>query len=194
VREAGYKVRSRALTTTLFARLFLGDIFLHGLGGGKYDELTDAIMRDFYNIEPPAYLVLTGTMHLPFPKLAVSEEDTRRLHIRKRDLWWNPQRHVQGSSNQAERLKEAKNDLINQPVASAQERRDRFEKLRMITEELRPFVQEEENKTRQALDRKAEELRIQQIQSRRDYAFCLFPKEILKPFCERFLTVGLRGQ
>ena len=29
----GIKVRTRALTTTLFARLVLSDVFLHGIGG-----------------------------------------------------------------------------------------------------------------------------------------------------------------
>src|SRR5262249_52760991 len=37
----GFKVRFRALTTTLYARLLLGDLFIHGIGGAKYDELTD---------------------------------------------------------------------------------------------------------------------------------------------------------
>src|SRR5262249_37449043 len=54
--QRGIKVRPRALTNTLFARLFLADLFVHGLGGGKYDELTDAIIRRFHGIEPPAFL------------------------------------------------------------------------------------------------------------------------------------------
>ncbi|HEY1861452.1 MAG TPA: hypothetical protein VGG61_13915, partial [Gemmataceae bacterium] len=44
----GYKVRSRALTNTLYARLFVADLFIHGIGGGRYDELTDEISRRFY--------------------------------------------------------------------------------------------------------------------------------------------------
>ena len=36
----GIKLRSRALTTTMFVRLFLADAFLHGIGGAKYDEVT----------------------------------------------------------------------------------------------------------------------------------------------------------
>ena len=52
----GFKVRTRALTTTLFARLFLADLFIHGIGGAKYDELTDAILRRFYGFEPPRFL------------------------------------------------------------------------------------------------------------------------------------------
>ena len=41
-----------ALTLTLFARVCLGDFFIHGIGGGKYDEVTDAIIRDYFGIEP----------------------------------------------------------------------------------------------------------------------------------------------
>ena len=37
----GIHLRSRALLTTLAARLLLGDLFLHGIGGAKYDRLTD---------------------------------------------------------------------------------------------------------------------------------------------------------
>jgi hypothetical protein len=39
--ERGIRLRTRALTTTLFARLFLADLFVHGIGGSKYDEMTD---------------------------------------------------------------------------------------------------------------------------------------------------------
>ena len=68
---AGLKVRSRALTNTLFARLFLSDLFIHGIGGGKYDELTDDIIRRFYECEPPDFLVLSATRLLPLPAVPV---------------------------------------------------------------------------------------------------------------------------
>jgi hypothetical protein len=90
----GVKVRSRALMTTLFARLFLGELFIHGIGGGKYDELTDAIIRDFYQMEPPEFLVLTGTLLLPLPALSARRPDCRRWARELRDLRWNPERHL----------------------------------------------------------------------------------------------------
>ena len=31
----------------------LSDLFIHGIGGAKYDELTDEIIRRFFGIEPP---------------------------------------------------------------------------------------------------------------------------------------------
>ncbi len=55
----GIRLRTRALTTTMFARLFLGDLFVHGIGGAKYDELGDEIVRGFFRLEPPAFLTLS---------------------------------------------------------------------------------------------------------------------------------------
>jgi hypothetical protein len=183
----GYKIRTRALTTTLFARLFLGDIFLHGLGGGKYDELTDEIMRQFYDIEPPSFLILTGTLLLPFSRMPVSKDDRCRLHALERDLWWNPQRHLENKALKSLELGDEKNRWIARVAVNASERRTRYETLRKLTGELRPFVQDEEKQTRLKLERTAHDLRIQQICTRRDYAFCLYPEDRLWAFCGQFL-------
>jgi hypothetical protein len=184
---SGYKVRTRALTTTLFARLFLGDIFLHGLGGGKYDELTDEIMRRFYNMEPPAFLVLTGTLLLPLPRPPVSEDDRRRWHSLERDLWWNPQRHLNDAAPVARELSEEKRRWIQRPAISSKESRQRFETLRQLTGQLRPFVRDQEEQARLALEHAAHNLRIMRSRGRRDYAFCLYPEEDLRSFCAQLL-------
>src|SRR5207248_3303699 len=34
----GIKLRTRALLTTMSARVLLGDLFVHGIGGAKYDQ------------------------------------------------------------------------------------------------------------------------------------------------------------
>jgi hypothetical protein len=41
--QRGVKIRPRALMTTMYARLVLSDLFIHGIGGAKYDEVTDNI-------------------------------------------------------------------------------------------------------------------------------------------------------
>jgi hypothetical protein len=61
----GVKIRSRALVTTLWARLVLGDLFIHGIGGGNYDCLTDRIIERFFNRQPPGFMILSATLHLP---------------------------------------------------------------------------------------------------------------------------------
>ncbi len=75
LRDAGVKIRSRALLTTLWARLALGDLFIHGIGGAKYDEVTNLLMERFFGVEPPAFLVLSGTLYLPIEcRQAASDE------------------------------------------------------------------------------------------------------------------------
>ncbi len=148
----GYKIRTRALTTTLFARLFLGALFVHGLGGGKYDELTDELMRRFYQVEPPAFLVLTGTLLLPFPGVQVTRDDQHRLQSLDRDLHWNPQRHLPDHDPTAGNLAEEKKRWIERPADAPAVKRARFEALRRLTSALRPFVQEDEKQARLALE------------------------------------------
>ncbi len=48
--ERGIRFRTRALTTTLFARLCLADLFVHGIGGAKYDEMTDRLIARFFGL------------------------------------------------------------------------------------------------------------------------------------------------
>ncbi len=44
----GIKLRTKALITTLVARVLLGDLFMHGIGGAKYDAVTDLICEAFF--------------------------------------------------------------------------------------------------------------------------------------------------
>ena len=86
----GWKVRPRALTLTLFTPIGFADGFIHGIGGGKYDEVTDDIMRRFFQIEPPGYAVVSAMIRLPIAK----SRGRKKLHAAERairDLDWNPQ-------------------------------------------------------------------------------------------------------
>lgn len=63
---AGVRIRPRALITTMYARLMLSDLFIHGIGGGKYDQVMDRIISEFFDLTPPPFLVASATMYLPF--------------------------------------------------------------------------------------------------------------------------------
>ncbi len=65
----GVRIRPRALMTTLWARLALGDLMIHGIGGAKYDWVTDRLMERFFGLRPPGFLVLSATLHLPIGRL-----------------------------------------------------------------------------------------------------------------------------
>ena len=90
-------LRPRALTLTAFVRLFLADYFVHGIGGAKYDRVTDGWIRRFYQVEPPTYACVSATMHLglgEFPKPAEIAPQLKGLQQRRRDLQFNPQRYL----------------------------------------------------------------------------------------------------
>jgi hypothetical protein len=181
----GLCVRSRALTNTLFARLFLADLFVHGIGGGKYDELTDEIIRRFYNVEPPDYLVISGTRLLPLPLAPVNAFDCQRLAHEVRDVYWNPQRHLPRESSNA--LIAEKQSWIERQPKNKEERRERFEKLREITATLREPLLREENALQAELATCRRQLEINAVLRRRDYAFVLYPEALLRDFCTQFV-------
>ena len=64
-REHQIRIAPRALTLTMFFRLFLADQFVHGIGGGRYDQVTDAVIEKFFEIEAPAFSVTTATLFFP---------------------------------------------------------------------------------------------------------------------------------
>ena len=56
----------------------------------KYDEVTDLLMERFFGIEPPGFLVLSGTLYLPIEDHRVASKATRarsgRAALAKRGL------------------------------------------------------------------------------------------------------------
>jgi hypothetical protein len=187
---AGHKIRTRALTTTMFARLLLADLFLHGIGGALYDEITDEIMHRFYGIEPPSFLTLSATLLLPFPRFAADERACLDLAHTLRDLHWNPQRHVAEASLEraSKELADARRAWTARVEADRAGRRRRFEAIRALNRGLRPFLYERERSLAQRLQACRADAAANQILARRDYAFCLYPEAELRPFLRQFLN------
>jgi hypothetical protein len=181
-------INPRALTTTLLVRLVFADVFIHGIGGAKYDEVTDEIIRRYFGMEPPAYMVVSGTLRLPFPAFPVTADDRRRLQRRLRDVEWNPQKCVSSDAPEVPELIALwRKWSVTEPETRAG-RRERFRALRWINEQLQALVPASERETVQAeLARVESELSANAILRRRDYAFCLYPEELLRPFCTQFL-------
>ena len=95
-------LRPRALALTLWARLFAADLFIHGIGGAKYDRITDDLIEHYFDVEPPAMACVSATLHLPLPRRPVTIDDWRAAVRRRRDLRYNPQRYVAASPESAD--------------------------------------------------------------------------------------------
>ena len=126
----GVRLRTRALTTTMFARSLLADLFFHGIGGAKYDELGDEVARDFFGVEPPPFLTLSMTLRLGLPEDPAGADGLRAVARELRDLTFNPDRHLVGEPPPEVRdLVDAKRRAIAGPQET---HADRVARLRAI--------------------------------------------------------------
>jgi hypothetical protein len=181
---------TRALTTTMFIRLCVADLFIHGIGGAKYDEVTDDIIRRYFGIEPPEYLVVTGTLHLPFSRFEATPARRQGLLAFGRNLHWNPQRFVDMTDPTYANLHDEKMEWLARKPQTHAERRERYRMLLRLTEALRPAVAKQEAELQIAVNRCDQELAANEILFRRDYPFVLYPDEKLKPFCTQLLNLN----
>jgi hypothetical protein len=65
LRKHGLRLSPRALTLTWVLRLLMADQFVHGIGGGQYDQVLDELIASFLGIEPPRFSVTTATLYFP---------------------------------------------------------------------------------------------------------------------------------
>ena len=191
----GYRLRTRALTTTLFTRLFLADLFVHGIGGAKYDEMTDRLIARFFGITPPSFLALSATYQLPFDvpteNAAKSVSEVQR---ELRALEFNPERSLDGEAKASvQELIDEKQALIGeqhrvnsgkQLGASQREHHRRgmfrYRRLQELNSELRNLTNQRRIELTDDLEKSRRETLRQRTLKNREFSFCLFPEETLK--------------
>ncbi len=178
--QQGLRFRTRALTTTLFTRLCLADLFIHGIGGAKYDAMTDRLCEQLFGLPAPRFATVSATFHLPLGKESHAEGLTEQQLVHQlRDLSFNPDRHLMaapGSVNAA--LIHEKRDLIASLIArrpTAVETR-RIEQINAL---LAPCTREQRESWQ--FDRESLRLRlaIESIQHDREFSWCLHSREEL---------------
>ncbi len=134
------RLRTRALTTTLFSRFLLGDLFIHGIGGSKYDELGDEIARRFLGIEPPTFLTVSLTQRLGLPEDSTATDPSELLR-RIRSLHHNPDRYLhEPYPDELRILIRHKQELIAAPVSTHRERKNRCIAIRACNLAMQPWV------------------------------------------------------
>ena len=132
----GWRLRPRALILTIWARLLLADLLIHGIGGAKYDRISDAIIADYYGIAPPHLACVSATLFMDLPVNAVTPEVVRHLRHAIRDLRFNPQRNLPGGldldpliAQRTDALQRAA-DLRRNDRRNRQARRQAFNRIR----------------------------------------------------------------
>jgi hypothetical protein len=88
-------VLPRAITLSLFLRLFICDLFVHGTGGGRYDRITEKVIERFFHCHAAPITVATATLHLEArADFALHSRTRKELHEEERRLNFDPVRFL----------------------------------------------------------------------------------------------------
>jgi hypothetical protein len=90
--SAAAAIAPRAVALTLFERMFVADLFIHGLGGARYDAVTDELARRLYGVEPPPFVTASMTLYLPLGLRIVTDADLAAARRMVTDAEHNPDR------------------------------------------------------------------------------------------------------
>jgi hypothetical protein len=182
----GWQLRPRALALTIWARLLLADLFIHGIGGAKYDRISDAIIADYYGLTPPHMGCVSATLHLtlggrgPCRASGATLQTIRALRHSLRDLQWNPQRNLSPSRDSAPLVARRAEAVRHASWLREQRRHDRkaraaaFRRIREINAALLAGQQDALAAGRRELERGLANLKQSEIARGREYFFGLF--------------------
>ena len=180
----GVKIRPRALLNTLYCRLLLSDLFIHGIGGAKYDQLTDEIISGFFGLEPPVYCVATGTLRLPVERPAVDVNDARALAQELRRMTYHPETFVdQHARNQPDIAHwiEQKRTWV-ETEQTRDNARERYLAIRSANAALQPVLENHRTATLRHQIEVSAALRADALLGSREWSFCLHEEESLREF------------
>ncbi|MGH2349306.1 MAG: hypothetical protein ACRDFT_07580, partial [bacterium] len=193
---AALAIRPRALTLTAFTRLCAADLFVHGVGGGRYDRVTDDVIREFFGVEPPRYAVATATLHLTLAPLDAGAE-LQRLRRRLLEVQHNPERLLPDPTGPQRALIDEKWSLIgsiDHGALGRRARREATQRIREINEILATTLGSERAATEQALAAVRDAAESEAVATARTYPFCFFPPQAVDDLVAAQFEEPVRGR
>lgn len=175
----GVFIRPRALTTTLFSRLILSDLFIHGIGGAKYDQLTNLIAQRFFEVQLPDYQTVTATLKLPTSLDLVSRVELKDLDRELRDLRFHPERFIDEPSDLVKELIAQKRAWAFGESAFPKSR-ERHVAIDSLNQQLIDYASPTVDLLEERRANSREKLRVSEILSSREFSFCLFDLSIIE--------------
>ena len=179
--SSGFAIRPRALTNTLFLRLFACDCFVHGIGGAKYDQITDLLMGDLFACETPGLITASQTIRLPVQTEFVTEAQISQERQLLRQMYFHPERFLEVADRENPQVSSAEENKRKWTARELPrgERLGRHQQIGVANAVLRSFLQEKMAARRNFLVGLEERLPAARIFASREWSFCLFPYDLL---------------
>jgi hypothetical protein len=182
----GILVAPRAVTLTLYSRMFLADLFIHGIGGARYDAVTDAVALRWYGVEPPAYVVASMTLYLPIGVHMVTDEEVARAHDDVNRLKHNPDQMLEridfddpSERASAQSLMVEKRGLVVEIGAPDADKKTLSKRIREVNDELSAMLEPLRVDIEERLEHLVAEQAAAEVLTDRTYPFCFWsPSEV----------------
>jgi hypothetical protein len=188
--EHAIRFRPRAIITTLVARMLVADVFVHGIGGAAYDQITDEIVRRLTGCDPPRYAIVSGTLRLPAAACydgshALDPEGRlAEVHHLLRDLEFHPERHLQPLDGQPDAIRDLVAEkwrwIDTHPTVTLAQRRCR--EIRAANSRLAVHTQPLRHELLSRVGPLATAMRARNVLASRALPWCFFAEKTLKTF------------
>ncbi len=179
----GVCLRPRALVTTMYCRLVLCQMFLHGIGGSKYDQLNDMIIHRFFGIQPPVYYTFSSTHHLPVGLSNVRPIDLANVKNQIRGLEFHPENHLTSNGQEFSKYQLEKSELLAS-IPDRHQKSDWHQRLEQCNRNMQPAVDAQRTALLEQQTEFKRQLAINKILGSREFSFCLFPETIVDELIE----------
>ena len=156
-----FRIRPRALAMTMFFRLFCCDLFIHGMGGARYEPVNDGIIREFFGVEPPGWAAASATLRVKPATPPPPQDDADELRQRVHRMKTTPERFVGElipDDAEASGLARRRTELLDLSGLSKRESKRAFEESKRIAarlqERLAPHILAAEKELMRAEERR----------------------------------------
>ncbi len=179
ITSGSLKIRPKAITLTIYLRLFVLDLFIHGVGGAKYDTITDKIIERFYGIAPPGYACISATLGLDVPIENPQEKIdviTKKIRLAEQ----NPEKAAGEERKEIAHLVAEKNRLVKKMAFPETDRKTTGLIIRKLNDEMKTLMAPEINRLKEQLSSLEESMSEWETARARDYPFFLTDPQKLR--------------
>jgi len=184
--SANWKLRPRALVTTMYARMILSDLFIHGIGGAKYDQLGDQIVKRFFGVTAAEMMVVSATVMLPSFGISNSTESVQSIRQRIRDTRFAPETFSDSVDLSVSLLARKKQLLAGVPSSGS--RLAWYHEMKAVNQVLATQLIDERVHLESQLQIAKQEAASMTILGSREHSFCLFNLEELNSIFDGMLS------
>jgi hypothetical protein len=171
----------KALALTLFTRMFVADLFIHGVGGGRYDQVTDDVVNRYFGVDAPSFMVASATMLLPLGIPVVADAEIEEASMALNRLEHNPDQLLGGMSfdsaadaDRAAALVAEKGTLVEEITRPDADKKATGARIRAVNAELATLLEPVRLELTERVARLEQSRDARDILIDRTYPFCLW--------------------